>query len=229
MLARLEKSCKKCITNHDSCASNKAFHKSFKVLALGAAAMSDLDKECDKCKQKIHPKAVVCNHCSSHQGLIGRFSSWQIVLGVLVSLIAAYISIYQAYQATRERIEAEEAMKTAQSAQLRAEEVGKFVTLQSVEMSIRTVMLGVGTFDQCNDPRAGWYTCRPVSQAVTDAHNNILRLIESLPNDHSLILNYCDFLGPNIARLTKIMSQSPDEDIEKNKWFLQEYCGKGNV
>jgi len=91
------------------------------------SAMVDANMHCDWCKNAIESGARVCAKCGRHQGLIGWFSIAGVVVGVVVAVLGALLSVYSANQAQTERVQAETALAEAREARqeaINAVEVG---------------------------------------------------------------------------------------------------------
>lgn len=76
---------------------------------------------CKWCHRRIEKAARVCDKCGRHQGWLGFVSAAGIVIGVLVAIFSLGFSGYSAYMARQERVDAEAALRAANTAQKGAE------------------------------------------------------------------------------------------------------------
>ena len=72
---------------------------------------------CRWCRQSVESQATVCHHCGRDQGILGKLLN----LAAIISMLAVALTIYQAWEARNERVEASVAKRIAEESAAKAE------------------------------------------------------------------------------------------------------------
>lgn len=103
--------------------------------------MDDKNKECKWCTSSIPIRAKTCIHCNHSQSIAQTFivSGIAPIFTIIISILATFITLYQANESVKDRVKSEEAAKLA----LKANETAKKTVenLKSTELNLLSLSL----------------------------------------------------------------------------------------
>ena len=96
---------------------------------------------CRWCKQDISTDAKVCHHCGRHQGVVGSIVALGGIVGVVVALLGATLSTYQAIQTRTDTATVEQAVDAAALALSKSQ--GNAERAEQAESAIKNMAGGI--------------------------------------------------------------------------------------